>query len=101
MLLGFSSEKPYRYLAEQVDYTSPESLEEYWNRKRLEFPQLHRIARNIFSVVPSEAICEYAFSRCGYIYDKTRNRLAYPNVELIMLGVLISEYHPDLLMKCL
>ena len=61
---------------------------------------ISRIVAGPTSVIPSEAICEFGFSRCGYIYDKTRNRLAYSNVELIMLGVFISEYHQDLLTKC-
>ncbi|ULT99217.1 hypothetical protein L3Y34_000507 [Caenorhabditis briggsae] len=46
-----------RYLGEHFDGSGQESLEQFWRRKKNEFPALYKVATQVFSVVPSESMC--------------------------------------------
>uniref|UniRef100_A0A8R1EG22 Dimer_Tnp_hAT domain-containing protein n=2 Tax=Caenorhabditis japonica TaxID=281687 RepID=A0A8R1EG22_CAEJA len=84
------------YMSEFVDHGS-ESVEKYWNRKKMEYPSLVEVAACVFSTIPSEAVCESSFSVTGYLLDKCRTRLQYTRAELIVLGSQIASEFPSFL----
>lgn len=84
-----------RFLAEHVEMSVEESIEMYWRRKKVEFPALSEAAANIYSVVPSESICETCFSKAGFLLDKRRTRLSYTSAELIVVGTQLAAKYPE------
>ncbi|EFO92049.1 hypothetical protein CRE_13078 [Caenorhabditis remanei] len=74
---------------------STETVEEYWRKKRHEFPLLFEVATRVFSIVPSEAVCETAFSTASYLLDKRRSRLGSGKAELVVLGSQIASKFPE------
>ncbi|EFP11370.1 hypothetical protein CRE_09701 [Caenorhabditis remanei] len=84
-----------QYLSEFVNYGSTETVEEYWRKKRNEFPLLFEVATRVFSIVPSEAVCETAFSTASYLLDKRRSRLGSKKAELVVLGSQIATKFPE------
>ncbi|CAP39346.1 Protein CBG22853 [Caenorhabditis briggsae] len=83
-----------RYLSEYYDPSTNESVEEYWKRKRFEYPGLYSAALFVFSIVPCEAMCETTFSTASFLLDKTRTRLLYKRVEMVVLGSQIATKFP-------
>ncbi|KAF1768674.1 hypothetical protein GCK72_000487 [Caenorhabditis remanei] len=84
-----------QYLSEFVNYGSTETVEEYWRKKRNEFPLLFEVATRVFSIVPSEAVCETAFNTASYLLDKRRSRLGSKKAELVVLGSQIATKFPE------
>ncbi|KAF1754573.1 hypothetical protein GCK72_021136 [Caenorhabditis remanei] len=83
-----------RYLCEHVDSNYSETLENYWHRKKNEYPALYEAATKLFSVIPSESICESCFSTASYLLDKRRTRLQYSKAELVVMGCQLANKFP-------
>ncbi|EGT58212.1 hypothetical protein CAEBREN_07113 [Caenorhabditis brenneri] len=84
-----------RYLKEKYDENSDESVEEYWRRKKLDYPDLYEAAARVFSIVPSESVCETCFSVAGFLLDKRRSRLLYTRTEDIVIGSQLAKKFPN------
>uniref|UniRef100_A0A1I7UI10 Dimer_Tnp_hAT domain-containing protein n=2 Tax=Caenorhabditis tropicalis TaxID=1561998 RepID=A0A1I7UI10_9PELO len=84
-----------RFMEEYVDSQSEETIEEYWTRKRFDFPCLHEVAGRILSVIPSESVCETTFSTASFLLDKRRSRLQYSAVEKVVVGCQIAARFPE------
>ncbi|CAP38108.2 Protein CBG21088 [Caenorhabditis briggsae] len=84
-----------RYLGEHFDGSGQESLEQFWRGKKNEFPALYKVATQVFSVVPSESMCESSFPRAAFLLDKTRSRLAYTKAEIVVVGAQLATKFPD------
>ena len=69
--------------------------EEYWSRKRLDFPALYTVAVKALAIVPSESVCETTFSTAAFLLDKRRTRLRTETVEKIVVGSQIASKNPD------
>ncbi|EGT45321.1 hypothetical protein CAEBREN_23180 [Caenorhabditis brenneri] len=82
-----------RYLSDDVIYS--ESVENYWRRRKLDFPCLFEVAAKVFSIVPSESACETTFSLAGHLLDKRRNRLQHETVEKIVVGCQLATKYPE------
>ncbi|KAF1754566.1 hypothetical protein GCK72_021129 [Caenorhabditis remanei] len=82
------------YLCEHVDSNYSETLENYWHRKKNEYPALYEAATKLFSVIPSESICESCFSTASYLLDKRRTRLQYSKAELVVMGCQLANKFP-------
>lgn len=84
-----------RYLDEEFNVKSAETVEEYWRRKRFEYPGLYDVALRVLSIIPSESICESTFSTAGFLLDKRRTRLRTETVERIVIGCQIAAKFPQ------
>ncbi|UMM21966.1 hypothetical protein L5515_003418 [Caenorhabditis briggsae] len=84
-----------RYLDESFNVKSSEKIEEYWSRKRLDYPALYTVATKVLSIVPSESVCETTFSTAAFLLDKRRTRLRTETVEKIVVGSQIASKNPD------
>ncbi|CAL2028759.1 unnamed protein product [Caenorhabditis brenneri] len=84
-----------RYLDESFNVKSSEKIEEYWSRKRLDFPALYTVAVKVLAIVPSESVCETTFSTAAFLLDKRRTRLRTETVEKIVVGSQIASKNPD------
>ncbi|CAP23857.2 Protein CBG02707 [Caenorhabditis briggsae] len=83
------------YLDESFNVKSSEKIEEYWSRKRLDYPALYTVATKVLSIVPSESVCETTFSTAAFLLDKRRTRLRTETVEKIVVGSQIASKNPD------
>ncbi|KAF1764741.1 hypothetical protein GCK72_004691 [Caenorhabditis remanei] len=85
------------YESEHVDALSNESVEDYWKSRRNVYPHLFDVALKVLSVVPSESVCESAFSQAAFLLDKRRTRLSYLKAEYVVLGTQLTNKYPELL----
>ncbi|EFP01590.1 hypothetical protein CRE_30525 [Caenorhabditis remanei] len=91
----FEQDELKTYLSEHVEFGRKESVESYWRRKKNDFPQLYDVAAQVFSIVPSESVCETAFSTASYLLDKRRTRLGAERAELVVLGCQLASKFPE------
>lgn len=83
------------YLNEHVEFGGKETVESYWRRKKNEYPRLYDVATQVFSAVPSESVCETAFSTASFLLDKRRTRLRGEKAELVVLGAQLASLFPE------
>lgn len=72
-----------RYLAEPNIGRSEDPLQ-YWERQKLIYPHLYRLAVKYLCTPASSVPCERVFSKAGEVVSKKRTRLSPKTVEKLM-----------------
>lgn len=76
---------------QEIATKQEKSIEEYWFNHRNIFPGLYKVARKVFSAIPSEAVCERSFSTASFVVNQNRLSLSPDIVELLILGAQLID----------
>ncbi|CAJ0573507.1 unnamed protein product, partial [Mesorhabditis spiculigera] len=71
-------------------YDPEEKLEVFWLANKLKSPLLYKTVQKIFAIMPSEAICERAFSILKSVVGDKRRRLSPESVEHVVMSKMIA-----------
>lgn len=63
----------------------------FWEANKNAFPELHKLSEIIYSISPTQAVVERAFSTLSYVFNARRSRLSEKTLESLLLISLNKE----------